>query len=586
MARFEYPVHLQRLCKISLLTAALLSSSFLVQGCGGGGGASLTGGGTTTVATIVDSFGDTVGAGDGSGVGQGDSGADGTAGEGKALAGATITITDAAGRVATATTDARGYYRAKVTGFTTPMVAKASLGTTKVFYAVGTLSPVTNTFVTFNVTGLTDKIASDVAVAAGRTGSAAITPAIVSANQAALAAAKANLRTALRAQLIANGIDPTTFEPSHARFRADHTGYDAVLDTTLVTRSGSGSTEITPGGQQYLPGLDTTGIATLVSEFNRLNKLQADRTSALFADLVDANFLESSLNKAAFLSSFVNSTSTLNASITNPKFLNCSIAAAVCDFQYKLVSAAGVSTDVTGQKVKLNAGVWRLYGNQSAAAVPTPTPTPAPAPVGFTNYTYFSLLGTPLLENTVAISNTATVGTLSLSADTFTYLADPILGLVSTNAPYTFLGSTKQTGFMICKPANTVAGVVAGQGIYAKSIYTVLPANATLGTIDDLKGKTLDAFEDCGAISESIVFDSNANASFLNGAVLRTTRTAAQVSAALASTGLTETDALGTAVVRIKAYKVGAKVIMVERGVPLSAATGNTNGYLTLWVSR
>ena len=206
--------------------------------------------------------------------------------------------------------------------------------------------------------------------------------------------------------------------------------------------------------------------------------------------------------------------------------------------------------------------------------------------MGFTNYTYFSLLGTPLLENTVAISNTATVGTLSLSADTFTYLADPILGLVSTNAPYTFLGSTKQTGFMICKPANTVAGVVAGQGIYAKSIYTVLPANATLGTIDDLKGKTLDAFEDCGAISESIVFDSSANASIFSGAVLRQTNTAAQVSAALASTGLTETNAFGNAVIRIKAYKVGAKVIMVERGVPLSGATSNTNGYLTLWVSR
>jgi hypothetical protein len=584
MARFEYTVHLHRLCRVSMLTAALLSGSMLVLGCGGGG--SSTGGGTTSATNIVDSFGDAVGAGDSSGVGAGDSGADGTAGEGKALVGATITITDANGRIATAVTDARGYYRAKVTGFTAPMVAKASLGTTKVFYAVGTLSPVTNTFVTFNVTGLTDKIASDVAVAAGRTGSAAITPAIVAANLPVLATAKSNLRAALSAQLTANGIDPATFEPSHTRFRADHTGYDAVLDTTLVSRSGSGSTQITPGGQQYLPGLDTTGIATLVSEFNRLNKLQTDRSSAVFADLVDANYLDSGLNKLAFLSSFVNSTNTLNASIINPKFLNCSIAAAVCDFQYKLVSASGVSTDVTGQKVKLNAGVWRLYGNQSAAALPTPTPTPtpapAPAPVGFTNYTYFSLLGTPLLENTVAINNTATIGTLSLSADTFTYLADPVLGLVSTNAPYTFLGSTKQTGFMICKPANTIAGAVAGVGIFAKSIYTLLPANATLGTIDDLKGKTLDAFEDCGAISASVVFDSNANARFFSGSALSGTNTAAEVSSALSSAGFT--DAFSTT--RLKVYKVGAAVVMVERGVPLTGATSNTNGYLTLLVSR
>jgi hypothetical protein len=582
MARVEYPVHLKPSCKVSVLTVVILSISLFLTGCGGGGsgtGVSTGGGGTSVTATvtnIVDSFGEAVGAGDGSGVGVGDSGADGTAGEGKALAGATITITDASGRVATAVADARGYYRAKVTGFTAPMVAKASVGNTKVFYAVGTLSPVTNTFVTFNVTGLTDKIASDVAVAAGRTGSASITPAMVSANLPALAAAKSNLRAALGAQLTANGIDPSTFEPSHARFRADHTGYDAVLDTTLVTRSGSGATDITADGQQYLPGLDTTGIATLVSEFNRLNKLQADRTSALFADLVDANFLDNSVNKAAFLPSFVNSTTTLSANIKNPKFLNCAVATALCDFQYKLVLASGVSTDVTGQKVKLNAGVWRLYGNQSAAVLP------APAPAGFTSYTYFSLLGAPLLENTVAINNTATFGSLSFSADTFDYVADPSLGVVSTNAPYTFVGSLKQTGFMICKPANTITGAIAGAGTFAKSIYTVLPANAAIGIIDDLRGKTFDAFEDCGATPLGMVFDSNANANLINGPALSGTRTTSQVSSTLAVTGLT--DALKT--VRAKVYKVGGKVIMVERGVPVSGATSNTNGYLMLWVSR
>ena len=205
--------------------------------------------------------------------------------------------------------------------------------------------------------------------------------------------------------------------------------------------------------------------------------------------------------------------------------------------------------------------------------------------MGFTNYTYFSLLGTPLLENTVAISNTATVGTLSLSADTFTYLADPILGLVGTNSPYTFSGSTKQTGFTICKPANTVTGVVAGQGTYAKGIYTLLPANAAVGTIDDLKGKTFDGFEDCGSTSVvSLVFDINANANEVFGTGFGSTITAAQVSSALTSTGLIEG---GIVTIRIKVYKVGAKTIMVERGVPLSGfAVGNTNGYMVLWVSR
>ena len=47
-------------------------------------------------------------------------GADGTAGDGDPLVGATIRLTDATGRTTTAVTDSQGYYRMNVTRMTAP----------------------------------------------------------------------------------------------------------------------------------------------------------------------------------------------------------------------------------------------------------------------------------------------------------------------------------------------------------------------------------------------------------------------------------------------------------------------------------
>ena len=54
----------------------------------------------------------------------GDSGADGTAGDGAAIVGVTVLVTDATGKTVTAVTDSNGYYRVKVTNFTPPFVAQ------------------------------------------------------------------------------------------------------------------------------------------------------------------------------------------------------------------------------------------------------------------------------------------------------------------------------------------------------------------------------------------------------------------------------------------------------------------------------
>lgn len=400
-----------------IFKSSLLAACLAVAACGGGGGGAALPGGNPGPSAIVDSFGQGVNSSDASGVGAGDAGADGTAGEGSPLPGATITITDASGKTASAVADANGYYRAKITGFTAPMVAKAELGTKKIFYSASVDSPKTNGFVTINVTGLTDKVVSDVALAAGRTSSAAITPAIVAANNAALLKAKNDLRTALSAQLTANGLNASTFDPVTLPFRADHTGYDAVLDTTLVSRNGTGTTQITPSGQQYVAGLDTTGISVLVSEFNRLNSTAAGRTSAAFADLVDVAFLDGGENKTVFLSRVTSPSSGIaGGNFINTKVSNCAVGAGLCSFTSEFVRSTG-NLIIVDMQIKLTGGVWRLYGDQ------------APVQNDFKS----------ILNKNVSY-NTSTVATTSYSAgynfyvqNTATYLSAKLEYFVTTN---------------------------------------------------------------------------------------------------------------------------------------------------------
>jgi hypothetical protein len=228
----------------------------MAAGCGGGGGGE-TGTPATGGTTITDSFGQPVAAGDG-GIGDGDSGADGTAGEGAPIVGGTILITDATGKTVSATTNAQGYYRAKVTGFTPPFVAKVTTPSGKVFHSLTTRSIVRNGFITLNLSGLTEKIAFDVAKAGGQSRASQLTPAIVASNQIAIGNAIQSLRTQLAAQIAAAGVDVNTFDPIGVPFKADHTGYDKVLDTVSVTINTDGTVAVAPtpgaGGGTTLAG--------------------------------------------------------------------------------------------------------------------------------------------------------------------------------------------------------------------------------------------------------------------------------------------------------------------------------------------
>lgn len=215
-------------------------------GCGGGGGG--YGGGAATApgpAVILDSFGQVVAAGGSDGVGDGDSGADGTAGEGAAIVGGRVQVTDTYGKTATATTDAQGYYRVKVTGFAPPFVVTVTKVDGKVLRSLSVAPLKVNGFVTVNISGLTDKVASDVAIAGGKKGAADLSPQIVAANPSAITVSISNLRTQLSSVITTAGLTVATFDPIAVPFRPDHKGYDNVLENVTVGVAADGSTQVT-----------------------------------------------------------------------------------------------------------------------------------------------------------------------------------------------------------------------------------------------------------------------------------------------------------------------------------------------------
>lgn len=239
----------------SLPGAIALLAALLLGSCGGGGG----GGDTTppvTCTPVIDSAGNSIPCDDpfwggGGGGSDGDAaGADGTAGDGAAIVGAQVRLVDATGRTGTATTDAQGYYRINITRFTPPYVLTLTMpdGEER-HHSFSTQAPRRRAFITINITGLTDKLASDVAVAAGQSGARLLTPAMVTANPNAITAALAQMRQTIRDQIVAAGLSPDSFDPIATFFRTNLQGHDLVLETVAVFLDGNGATQIVPKPQ-------------------------------------------------------------------------------------------------------------------------------------------------------------------------------------------------------------------------------------------------------------------------------------------------------------------------------------------------
>jgi hypothetical protein len=190
------------------------------------------------VARMQDSFGGDGGAADGGASG------DGTAGDGAPIVGGLVKVRDRFGRVTSATTDNVGYFRVKLTGFVPPLLVSVTRRDGVVRRSISVQPLKTDGYVFIAVTGLTDKIASDLGRAIGFAGAGGLTPQLVQDNQAKLAEVLTALRNdaVVRPILVNQGITPDSFNPFTTPFRTDGTGYDGVLDRLQVTTDPTGAT--------------------------------------------------------------------------------------------------------------------------------------------------------------------------------------------------------------------------------------------------------------------------------------------------------------------------------------------------------
>ncbi len=288
----------QRALKTSGLLAALLAAALVAASCGGGGGGT-TATPTPVVAATTDSFGNDIGTdplagfgidgGSGGGFGSGDSGGDGTGGEGPPLVNATVLITDAAGKTATALTNADGYYRVKITGMKEPLVVRM-VGQNGKVYTSMRADPIKTGFNTVNVTSFTDKIASNLALAAGKKSASELLPANVTA--AAINTEQAALKAALLPALKDAGADG--FDFISTPFKADGSKIDKVLDLVRHEITTDGSTKLFT----KKPVTDATGAVTN-TELSASNTLPVGDVNDL--DFTKLKALQTGLNTIAGL---------------------------------------------------------------------------------------------------------------------------------------------------------------------------------------------------------------------------------------------------------------------------------------------
>ncbi|CAJ3047783.1 cell wall surface anchor family protein [Burkholderia pseudomallei] len=164
----------------------------------------------------------------------------GTVAVGTALTGATVTVTDANGKTASATSGANGAYSVSLAGLSAPLLITAAdpSGVSGTLYSVVASANTTNgTPVTANVTPLTTAVAALMTQSGNPADLAGNASAITSS---AVTAAEATLDAAIAPILSANSVT-ASFDPIGSAFTPNQAGADAVIDSVAVTPSVSGS---------------------------------------------------------------------------------------------------------------------------------------------------------------------------------------------------------------------------------------------------------------------------------------------------------------------------------------------------------
>jgi hypothetical protein len=190
----------------------------------------------------------------------------GTVASGTALVGANVTLIDANGAQASATTNAQGAYSIAVKGMTLPffIVANDAAGLAAPLVAVVAKLPNSTAPAVANVTTLTTALAA-MLTASGNPLDLASRTALAKVTLPSVEIATITLDTILANILKQNGIQMAGFDPVSAAFTPNHTGADAVIDTvSLVTAANGGLSMVSnaaPGTTVTLNSKTAQGVA-------------------------------------------------------------------------------------------------------------------------------------------------------------------------------------------------------------------------------------------------------------------------------------------------------------------------------------
>lgn len=333
----------------------------------------------------------------------------GTAASGAAVASGAITVKDKNGVTKSGTTDANGKYTIDVTGMAAPFLVKVTLSSGAFLYSVGAQTGVVN------IHPYTDLIIQTWYKVQGKTIDAAFSdPAGNPPPTATEIKLIANVvGEIVQKWLVDNAIDPATFDLITTSFDANHSGFDHLLDISLVNNgtvtitegTTTQTTTLTPHTDTNAVSLSTTttgpgGTSTTASSIvvptnsaqqAALNGVAAglnqfktivNSKGAVLADtdligIFDANYLSDGFDKtigSAQLASQLRGT-TIN-SFTVDRIISYDDSAKVVT----IVGSVSVTQDGTTLTEKFNADdgfvfklqpdgtSWFIYGNQRPAS--------------------------------------------------------------------------------------------------------------------------------------------------------------------------------------------------------------------------
>ena len=477
----------------------------------------------------------------------------GVAAYGAALANADIVIKGANGKTLTAKADANGKWTiADVSSLTAPLIiqAKGTVGgETKELYSILTTVPTGP--VTANVTPLTTALLSQ---AAGVTPAALFAdPAKIAAvNPAKVEAAKAKLMAALSEYITALGVDASKVDLISTSFEANSKGLDKLMDLVKVSSSGTGdataivikdhgtgaTVEFKPTETPKVlpkPSIETlelnlAAIPTRFTEYNILLKTKDGVMSSGFTDYFDDAMLNEGEDKAAQIAGIRKDYSddpNIAYQGTVIEIKGCKQK--VCTINVSWRDSKGnvaLEDEIVRQGID---GKWRFYGDQQKKKT-----------WDVSNYNVYGYDGSLLNISPFSMSESYAALTIANQTINMQALAGGDLKLTGWNGTYSH--KVDRRAIMLCNPvSNGVNATDTGK-------YVLLGNTSQSATLNDLKGRTFEHNEGCGAEMSTVSVNANGQIVFGSGV----TASAEQSAAAFSSSGLDT----GDEVIYLKAFKV------------------------------